>query len=275
MGYKTSSFSCLALLLAFSSCIHAFEVMKIFASDPEFSQFSKALNDTKLVEQINKRNTITILALNNGAMSSLSGKSISTLKDILSTHVLLDFYDEKSFFYAHTKHTQMVTLFQASGKAVYDQGFIYVSLINEGELAFASAVKNAPYNSLLVRTLGSQPYNISVVEVSAPIIAPGIDGTPITVAPAPSSPKSNATAPPVASAEEPAPEVSTTAAPAPSKVAESPVESEAPGPVAEEAADASDEAADDKAAPASSSASTTNFGLVGAVMALASLFVSL
>ncbi|KAE9609194.1 hypothetical protein Lal_00020282 [Lupinus albus] len=273
MGYKTSSFSCLALLLAFSSCIHAFDVMKIFGSDPEFSQFSKAMNDTKLAEQINKRNTITILALNNGAMSSLNGKSLSTLKDILSTHVLLDFYDEKSFFYANTNHTQIVTLFQASGKAVYDQGFIYVSLINEGELAFASAVKNAPYNSLLVRTLGSQPYNISVVEVSAPIIAPGIDGTPITLAPAPSSPKSNATAP-GASAEVPAAEeISTTAAPAPSKVAESPVEAEAPGPVAEEAADTTE--ADDKAAPASSNASTTHFGLVGAVMALASLFISM
>ncbi|CAL0327244.1 unnamed protein product [Lupinus luteus] len=324
MGYKSSSLSCLALLLAFSSCIHAFDVLKYFGSDPEFTQFIKALTDTKLVDEINKRSTITVLSLNNEAMSSLSGKSTSTLKDILSTHLLLDFYDEKGLFYANTNHTKMPTLFQSSGKAVNDQGYIYVSLINEGEIAFASAVNNAPYKSLLVKTVASEPSTISVLQVSAPIIAPGIVSTVtpvVSIAPVPSAPKATATAKapapatakapaastvtakapaastvtakapapaastvtakapaptttvtakapvaaPVASSKQgPAPaEVSVIAAPAPSTIAEPPVEAAAP------------EAVDEKAAPPHSSASSTQIGLVGAVMAMASLFVSL
>ncbi|KAE9586998.1 hypothetical protein Lal_00004935 [Lupinus albus] len=306
MGYKSSSsLSCLALLLAFSSCIHAFDVLKSFGSDPEFTQFIKALTDTKLVDEINKRSTITVLSLNNEAMSSLSGKSTSTLKDILSTHLLLDFYDEKALFYANTNHTKMPTLFQSSGKAVNDQGYIYVSLINEGEIAFASAVNNA-YKSLLVKTVGSEPNTLSVLEVSAPIIAPGIESTVTPVvsvaAPVPSPPKATATAKapatvtvtakapatttvtakapaaaPVASSTKgsaaPA-EVSIIAAPAPAKVAEAPVEAAAPGPFAEEVSDEKEET-EDKAAPAPSSGSSTQIGLVGAVMAMASLFVSL
>ncbi|XP_019437654.1 PREDICTED: fasciclin-like arabinogalactan protein 3 isoform X2 [Lupinus angustifolius] len=315
MGYKSSSLSCLALLLAFSSCIHAFDVLKVFGSDPEFTQFIKALTETKLVDEINKRSTITVLSLNNEAMSSLSGKSTSTLKDILSTHLLLDFYDDKALFYANTNHTKMPTLFQSSGKAVNDQGYIYVSLINEGEIAFASAVNNAPYKSLLVKTVGSEPSTISVLEVSAPIVAPGIESTVtpvVSIAPVPSAPKATATAKapatgtekapatsnatakapatstvtakapapakttvtakapvaaPVATSKQgPAPaEVSVIAAPAPSNIAEPPVDAAAPSPVAEEAA-----------APAPhSSASSTQIGLVGAVMAMASLFVSL
>ncbi|KAK7283039.1 hypothetical protein RIF29_12258 [Crotalaria pallida] len=275
MGYKSSSLACLALLLAFSSCINAFNITNILGSDPAYSQFNKYLTETKLAPEINKRNTITVLALDNAALSPLNGKPLSTIKAIISTHVLLDFYDEKALFFSNTNKTRMTTLFQASGIARGEQGFVVVALINEGEMAFASAVKNSPFNTLFVKSLLSQPFNISVLQVSAPIVAPGIDSS-IVIAPAPKSPH-KAHAPEASEEEEEEAE-------APEEVvAESPEEeeAEAPAPEAEgPAADKSDApseaaAADATPAPPPSSSTRIQIGLVGAVMALASLFVSL
>lgn len=267
MGFKNSSLLCLAVFLAFSSSIHGFNITRLLGQYPEFGMFNQYLTETKLAEQINRRNTITVLALENSALSSLSGKPQETIKAIISTHVILDYYDEKKLVEATGNHTQLVTLFQASGLARNNEGFVYASLINEGEVAFASGVKGSPFNTLLVRTVATQPYNISVLQVNQPIVAPSIDA---------SAGSSSSSTPPPAAAK--APVASTAPPPAEEVVAESPEEeavapaADAPaadGPAAEES-----DAADGGAAPHNSS-SRTQIGLVGAVMAFVSLFVSL
>lgn len=300
MGFKSSSLLCLAILLAVSSSIHALDIAKLLNKSPEFASFTKALTETKLIDQINSRNTITILALNDGAMGGISGKSPQAIKAILSTHVILDYFDEKKLMEAQGSGQLLTTLYQASGLAQNQQGFVKVALIGEGEIAFGSAVQGSPIDVELVKSVVSEPYNVSILQVTKPITFPVGD------AQAPAAP-GNAKAPavsakaPVASAEAPVPANGSKApAPAQDAMADAPItgagtptsaeaiaptpsdatvaDSPAAGPTAADVSSpslapgpADGEAAADTKAPSSSS--RTVVGLVGAVMCFVSMVV--
>ncbi|CAK8570100.1 unnamed protein product [Lathyrus sativus] len=293
MGFKSSYLLCLGVLLAVSCSIHALDVAKLLEKSPEFASFTKALNETKLIDQINSRNSITILALNDGAMGGLSGKSPQAIKAILSTHVILDYFDEKKLMEAQGSNQLLTTLYQASGLAQNQQGFIKVALVGEGEIAFGSAVKGSPVDVELVKTVVTQPYNISILEVARPITfeggnaqAPSAPANAKAPAPAESAKApvsanaSKAPAPtqdavadaPTPGAQTPTSEAATAPTPFEAPVAETPTE----GPTAADvsspslAPGASDDAAAADAKDPSSS-SRTVAGFVGAVMCLASL----
>ncbi|KAL2963239.1 hypothetical protein AAZX31_17G189900 [Glycine max] len=274
MDFKNSSLLCLALFLACSSAIRAFDITQLLGQYPEFSTFNKYLTETKLADQINSRNTITVLAVEDSAMHSIAAKSPEAIKAIIGTHVILDFFDEKKLMEAQASSQQLTTLFQASGLAVNQQGFLKVALVGEGEIAFGSAASDAPADATeLVRTVTSEPYNISILQVTKPILAPGVD-SPTPASSSGAQPSQGAKAPIAAqsakapSAKAPTPlENAASPSPASESVAESPeVAAEAPAtsPVGAEAPDVT-----------ASSASTTKMGLVGAVMAFASLFIVL
>ena len=236
MGFKTSSILCLALFLAISSSIRALDITKLLGQHPEFAAFGKYLTETKLIDEINKRNTITILAVNDAGVSALSGKSQQAIKAILSTHVILDYFDEKKLVEAQGSGQLLTTLYQSSGLAVNQQGFIKVALVGEGEIAFGSAVKDAPADVNLMRTVVSQPYNISIFQVTKFITIPGVDsqtpGAPSNAqAPAQSAKGQSETAKaPVASAKAPvtSAKAPVASAKAPVASAKAPVSADAP-----------------------------------------------
>jgi hypothetical protein len=53
------------------------------------------LSRTRLAYDINRRQTITVLAVDNAAMSALDHYSLQTIRHILSLHVLVDYYGDK------------------------------------------------------------------------------------------------------------------------------------------------------------------------------------
>lgn len=112
---------------------------------------------------------------------------------------MLDYYDVEKLTTLPKKTTVLTTLLQSSGLAVGQQGFLDVSLVNEGEIAFGSAVKGSSLNVKLVKPVVARPYNISVLEVTSTIVPPGIDQ-------AATSPKSPPTKPVTAPAHAPAKE---------------------------------------------------------------------
>jgi len=271
MGFKSSSLLCLALFLAVSSSIHALDITKLLGQNPDFAAFNKQLTETKLVDQINSRNTITVLAVSDGAMSAVSGKSPQAIKAIMSTHVILDYFDEKKLSEAVGSGILLTTLYQASGQAKNQQGFLKVKLIGEGEMDFGSAVSGAPIDVALVKTIVKQPYNISILQVAKPIIFPGVDSVSTANASAPTAAK-NASAPSAAKADAPTTGAAETpsdsvTAPSPSKEPATNAPAEAP---TADAASPGEAAAD---APPPSSSSRTVVGLVGAMMCFASLLV--
>ena len=275
-----------ALLLSFLlfSAASAFNITNLLSQFPDFNDLNDFLTQTNLAGEINSRKTITILALDNGAVSGLSGKPLDVLRRILSVHVILDYYDAQKLAKLSTDNTTVLTtLFQASGAARNQQGFIKVTQISHGEIAFGSAVRGTQFDSRLVKSVVAQPYNICVLQISSPIQVPGIDAKPPRSSPTPPPPSSFS---PVGSPKKaPAPSAKTPSkARAPS--AKTPSKARAPPAKKPKVVDDSParsppksaDGEDDAAAPApsdESGASRGSFIGAAAVMAVISVFLAL
>merc|ERR1712226_414550 len=249
MDSKASSLLFFALFLAFSSAALAFNITMLLDRHPDFSSMNDYLSKTQLDKQINSRNTITVLAVDNKAIAGLSGLNLDEVRKILSVHVVLDYYDVQKLSTLTKKSTLLTTLFQASGTAMNQQGFVNVSIINEGEIAFGSGVKGSKLDSKLVKSVAAQPFNISVLQISSAIVPPGI-----TVAnpPGASPPPTNAPTPGKAPSNNPVPE-----APSPTGAG---TPEESPAPVADTPAEADTPAGADSPAEANAPATADSPG---------------
>lgn len=276
----SSSLLSLSLFLVLVSSTTAIDITKLLGQHKDFSTFNNYLTQTKLNEEINRRQSITVLAVDNSAISSLSGKPLDEIKRILSVHVVLDYYDVEKItkLGIANKTASLTTLFQASGLAQSQQGFLTVALVNEGEIAFGDAAKGGDLSCKLVQSVAAQPYNISVLQITSPIKIPGIDSAKSSSRPSSApipSPKSAAKAPkaeaPAASSQSKAP------APSDEKTEAPETNSPATAPAADAPATGSPLSSDAEAqSPKSSGASTIEMVMgAGMVMGLVSFFVSL
>ncbi|KAI4337406.1 hypothetical protein L6164_015828 [Bauhinia variegata] len=272
MSSRSSSLLCVVVLLAVCSGVQGFNVTRLLGQYPEFSTFNQHITETKLADQINGRRTITVLALDNSAIGSISGRSKDSIKAIVSTHIILDYYDEKKLMNLQGSSAQLTTLYQTTGIAIRLQGFINVAIIGEGEIAFGSAVRGAPLNSKLVKTVTTQPYNISVLQVTEPIIPPGIDAQSPWPAPGAQTPLPHRKPPPTRDEEVDAESPAEAEAEAP--ISAAPTTAPAPGPAPNDKPADDDGSAD--SAPPHGGSSRTHIGLAGSmIMGLFYLFVSL
>lgn len=248
-----------AVLLLSSASAFAFNITILLGRYPGFEQFNQLLTQTQLAEDINRRSTITVLGLPNDRLGTVMQMTEDAQKKILSLHIVLDYYDMiKLNKLAPASKTTLTTLYQSSGVADDKQGFIDVVHRRDGSIVFGSSMPGAPLVSNLVNSVNSQPYNISVLSVSQPIIAPGIDGSWIEPPPPPAKAAAPAQAPapiikkPAASpvAEEPVADEPTADASAPSP-ADAPAPAPAPSPAADAPAeDGAEEDASDEVAAA-------------------------
>ncbi|OAY49286.1 fasciclin-like arabinogalactan protein 10 [Manihot esculenta] len=180
----------LFLALSAFSATKAHNITDILAGQDDYSEFNKYLTQTKLADEINSRETITVLALNNAAMTALAGKHpLSVIKKALSLLVVLDYYDPKKLHQISNGTTLSTTLYQTTGNAPGNLGFVNITDLQGGKVGFGSAAPGSKLDSAFTKSIKQIPYNISVLEISAPIIAPGI-----LTAPAPSASDVNITA---------------------------------------------------------------------------------
>ncbi|KAL0012715.1 hypothetical protein SO802_007823 [Lithocarpus litseifolius] len=231
----------LAFFLLFSSS-KAFNITKILSLQPDFSTFNNYLTQALLASEINSRQTITVLVVENSAVSALSGKSNDIIKKVLSLHVVLDYYDVQKLQHLPNKTSMLTTLFQSSGQAKGLLGFLNVTAANTGGVSIASAAGSG-VGASLVKAVVSQPYNISVVQISTVIMPSAIVGpTPPSSSPSP-TPRVSPAQPP--SSKPPAAASPTTGtAPAPSNATTAPSPSNAMTPSANAPADGNAPAAD-------------------------------
>ncbi|KAG0468669.1 hypothetical protein HPP92_017997 [Vanilla planifolia] len=143
---------------------------------PNFSNFNSLLSETKVADEINRLNTITVLAVPNSAMSSVAAYPVEVKRRILSVHVILDYYDPNKLHTLTNHSTIVTTLFQSSGIAENNTGYLNVAKFDDGPIAFISAaITNATPSSNFLGSIAARPYNISVLHVGSIIVPPGID----------------------------------------------------------------------------------------------------
>lgn len=121
--------SLLSLLILLPSASRAHNITRILAKHPDFSTFNHYLTLTHLAEEINRRETITVCAVDNAAMSEIVSKGLPlyTIHNILSLHVFADYFGSKKLHQITKGSTLTATLFQATGKADGTSGYVNIT----------------------------------------------------------------------------------------------------------------------------------------------------
>jgi uncharacterized surface protein with fasciclin (FAS1) repeats len=185
-----------------------FNVTEMLSEFPEFSTFNNLLSQSKLADEINNRQTITVLVVDNSAAGAITSLPVETQKKVLAAQVILDYYDPVKLDSMENKTAQLTTLFQASGGATDRAGFLNYAEGSDDQMAFGYVEPGASLTSKLVKVVASRPYNISIMQVSAPIMPPSIGGHSGsskggTGNPSVSTPKANASSPSMAPSKKP------------------------------------------------------------------------
>ncbi|RVX14704.1 Fasciclin-like arabinogalactan protein 2 [Vitis vinifera] len=130
---RTLMLSLSALLLLLCCATEAHNITSILAKNPEFSTFNHYLTVTHLANEINLRETITVCAVDNPGMSDLlaKGLSIYAIKNVLSLHILLDYFGAKKLHQITNGTALAATMYQATGSAP-DPPASSTSLISKG-----------------------------------------------------------------------------------------------------------------------------------------------
>ncbi|KAF8391678.1 hypothetical protein HHK36_023986 [Tetracentron sinense] len=158
-----------SLLLLFLTCAtDAHNISRILAKHPEFSTFNHYLTITHLAAEINRRETITVCAVNNAGMSDLLSKHLSIfgIKNVLSLHILLDYFGAKKLHQITNGTALAATMFQATGSAPGSSGFVNITDLKAGKVGFGAEDNGGKLPAVFVKSLEEIPYNISVIQIS-------------------------------------------------------------------------------------------------------------
>ncbi|XP_009792211.1 fasciclin-like arabinogalactan protein 2 [Nicotiana tabacum] len=186
MQHSLPMFSLSLLFLLFLSTTttsSAHNITQILAKHHEFSTFNRYLTLTHLASEINRRQTITVCAVDNAAMDDLLDKhlSIYTLKNVLSLHVFADYFSSKKLHKITNGTTLTATLFQATGEAPGTSGYINITNTKGKNVGFTTEENDGHFSASFVKSVQEIPYNISVIQISniiqsseaeAPVSAP-------------------------------------------------------------------------------------------------------
>ncbi|CAL9157547.1 fasciclin-like arabinogalactan protein 2 [Musa acuminata AAA Group] len=177
----------LLLLLAAASApvAQGYNITKILAANPEFSTFNHYLTVTHLASEINRRLTITVLAVDNSGMADLLAKHLSvlTIRNVLALHILTDYYGAKKLHQLTGGSTLASSVFQSSGHAPGTTGYINITDHRAGKVTFAAEDSGGAPPVSFVKAVKEMPYNISVLQVSTILSSPEAEAP--VAAPAP------------------------------------------------------------------------------------------
>ncbi|KAL8469706.1 hypothetical protein ACS0TY_032519 [Phlomoides rotata] len=177
-------------LLLLPSSTHAHNITHILEKNPDFSTFNHYLTVTQLAPEINRRETITVCAVDNAGMSDLLSKhlTIGAIKKVLSLHVLLDYFDAKKLHQITDGTALAATMFQATGSATGSAGFVNITDLKGGKVGFSPQDNGDVVSATFVKSVEAIPYNISVIQISSILPSPEAE------APAPAPSVTNITA---------------------------------------------------------------------------------
>ncbi|KAL5199775.1 hypothetical protein ABZP36_020978 [Zizania latifolia] len=163
-------------------------ITTILSTNQDFSEFSAALNSSNLTAEIDRRTTITVLAVDNGVMAQLRSRRLSPEAAVhsLALHVLLDYFDDAKLHSLTAGSALATSLFQATGQAKESSGIVNITVRLGGRVAFSPyGTPEASPAVFYQKSILESPYDIAVLQVSALISFPMAEAE--TPAPAPES----------------------------------------------------------------------------------------
>ncbi|XP_020572844.1 fasciclin-like arabinogalactan protein 8 [Phalaenopsis equestris] len=168
----------LLMAVALASCLSpaiCHNITAILNNFPDYTVQNNYMSSTKIADEVNSRQTLTCLVLPNAVMSALAANhNPPSLKKALQLLVLLDYFDPQKLHDIDGGTTITTTLFQTTGEAIGEQGFVNITNLRGGRVAFGSAIPGSKLTSDYTKSVRQIPYNISILEISDPIIFPGL-----------------------------------------------------------------------------------------------------
>jgi hypothetical protein len=144
-SHPSAAASLLLVLVAglASSSAASFNITRLLGEFSDFSTFNDLLSQTKHAEEINRRQTITVLAVDNGGAGAISSLPFDVQRKVMAMHVVLDYYDAAKLEAIRGKSATLTTLFQSSGQATDRMGFLNLTKRDDGDMVFGSAEPGA------------------------------------------------------------------------------------------------------------------------------------
>ncbi|CAN2060820.1 unnamed protein product [Malus fusca] len=151
----TTAGAFLLTLTLLTTLTEAHNITRLLAKHPEFSTFNHYLTLTHLAADINDRTTITVCAVDNSAMSALLSKHLSmySIKNILSLHVLLDYFGAKKLHQITNGTALAATMYQATGSAAGSSGFVNITDLKGGKVGFSPEANDGTFPSHFVKSV--------------------------------------------------------------------------------------------------------------------------
>ncbi|KAJ3682076.1 hypothetical protein LUZ60_014649 [Juncus effusus] len=164
-----------SFILFHSSQAH--NITAILDGYPDYALYNSYLTKTKVCDEINAHETVTCLVLPDSAMSSLvtsAKSSLGGIKNALRLLNLLDYFDPEKLHDLPSGTTLSTTLYQTTGNAAGNLGFVNITNLRGGKVGFASTAPGSKFDASYTKSVAKYPFNLSIVEISAPIIFPGL-----------------------------------------------------------------------------------------------------
>ncbi|XP_073134371.1 fasciclin-like arabinogalactan protein 1 [Henckelia pumila] len=160
-----------------SSTTDAFNITLLLNKHTEFSTINHYLSATQLADEINRRRTITVCVVDNPGMSDLLSKHLTLvgIKNVLSYHVLLDYFDAKKLHQLTKGSALAATMYQATGSATGSTGFVNITDLDRGRVGFAPKENGGNGSAIFVKSVEAQPYDISIIQISNLLPSAGAD----------------------------------------------------------------------------------------------------
>lgn len=164
----------LILVVGEAPLARGYNITRMLATHPEFSTFNHYLTITRLANEINRRQTITILAVDNSGMAGLLAKhfSILTIRNVLALHILTDYYGSKKLHQLTHSSTLASSVFQSSGRAIGTTGYINITDHRKGRVTFSSEDAGGAPPVAFVKSIKEMPYDLAILQVSSIMSSP-------------------------------------------------------------------------------------------------------
>lgn len=136
----TTAAALLSFLLLATTATATHNITHILEPFPEYSVYSHYLSLTKVADEINSRETVTILILPNAAISALADKRpLAAVKNALRLLTILDYYDTAKLHKISDGTVLTSTLLQTTGNAAGNLGFVNITNLRGGKVGFGSS----------------------------------------------------------------------------------------------------------------------------------------
>jgi Fasciclin domain len=144
---------------------------------PDYALYNSYLTKTKVCDEINAHETVTCLVLSDAAMSSLvsaAKQNLAGIKNALRLLSLLDYFDPQKLHDLPRGTTLTTTLYQTTGNAAGNLGFVNITNLRGGKVGFAAAAPGSKFDASYVKAVKQMPFNLSIIEISDPVVFPGL-----------------------------------------------------------------------------------------------------